>query len=208
MTCYVILDMKMAMISWYLSLKRNIKPDRHKIICFLGFVFYFVYHDLFFLNLSHLLHLYGVYLVKFIPVMVKLLSSLQQFYGHLWYIYYVKVSQATMTWLTVTDYLYHKWPRICCVCRCHNLILSSFMTYHRLCNKSNMTGATSGAGTSILPEHMTSPLIFCEVRAWRSFVFCAMLCKSLFVVFLLVIVLKFFYLRLLFTPVVSLSISW
>ena len=27
---------------------------------------------------------------------------------------------ATMTWLTVTEYLCHKWPRICSVCRNHN----------------------------------------------------------------------------------------
>jgi hypothetical protein len=26
-------------------------------------------------------------------------------------------------------------------------VLSSFMIYHQICNKSNMTGVTSGAGT-------------------------------------------------------------
>jgi hypothetical protein len=40
-----------------------------------------------------------------------------------------------------------KWPRICSVCRNHNPFLSSFMTYHRVCNKSNTTAATSLAGT-------------------------------------------------------------
>ena len=34
----------------------------------------------------------------------------------------------------VTEYLCHKWPHICYVCRNHNPILSSFMTYHRVCN--------------------------------------------------------------------------
>ena len=29
-----------------------------------------------------------------------------------------------------------------------NQVLSSFMTYHRVCNKSNTTGATCGAGTT------------------------------------------------------------
>jgi hypothetical protein len=40
---------------------------------------------------------------------------------------------ATMTWLTVMEYLCHKWPRICSTCK-HFRVLSSFMTYHRLCN--------------------------------------------------------------------------
>jgi len=31
--------------------------------------------------------------------------------------------------------------------RNHNPIISSFMTYHRVCNKSNTMGATCGAGT-------------------------------------------------------------
>ena len=31
---------------------------------------------------------------------------------------------------------------------CHNPVLSSFRTYDLVCNKSNTTGATSGAGTA------------------------------------------------------------
>jgi hypothetical protein len=41
---------------------------------------------------------------------------------------------ATMTWLTVMEYLFHRWPRICSTCRKHCPVLSSFMTYHGLCN--------------------------------------------------------------------------
>ena len=37
---------------------------------------------------------------------------------------------------------------ICSTCRQHFSDLSYFMTYHRPCNQSNMTGATSGAGTA------------------------------------------------------------
>jgi len=48
---------------------------------------------------------------------------------------------ATMTWLTVTQYRSHKWSRICS----H---LSSFMTYHSIFDKRNMTGATSRARTA------------------------------------------------------------
>ena len=33
----------------------------------------------------------------------------------------------------------------------------SFMIYHRVCNKSNTMGATSWAGNTYLPEHMSSP---------------------------------------------------
>jgi len=33
-------------------------------------------------------------------------------------------------------------------CSNHNPVLSSFMTYHWVCNKSNMTGAISGEGTA------------------------------------------------------------
>jgi hypothetical protein len=41
---------------------------------------------------------------------------------------------ATMTWLTVMEYLCHKWPRICSTCRKQFPVLSSFMIYHRVCN--------------------------------------------------------------------------
>ena len=57
------------------------------------------------------------------------------------------------------EYLCHKWQRICSVCRNHNPILSSLMTYHRGGNKSNTMGATCGAGLLTLPEHLSSPLV-------------------------------------------------
>jgi hypothetical protein len=41
---------------------------------------------------------------------------------------------------SVTECLCHKWPRICSVCRNHNPVLSSYMTYHQGSNKSNMIG--------------------------------------------------------------------
>jgi len=51
-----------------------------------------------------------------------------------------------MTWLTVTEYLCHKWPRIYSVCRNNNPVLSSFMTYHRVCDKIYTMGTTCGVG--------------------------------------------------------------
>ena len=53
---------------------------------------------------------------------------------------------ATMTWLTDMEYLCQKLPWICSTCRKHFPVLSSIMTYHRVCNQINTTGATSGAG--------------------------------------------------------------
>jgi len=42
----------------------------------------------------------------------------------------------------------HKWPRICSTC-CKNFsVLSSFMAYHWVCNYSNTTASTGGAGTA------------------------------------------------------------
>jgi hypothetical protein len=44
--------------------------------------------------------------------------------------------------------LCQKEPRIYSVCRNYNPILSSFMTYQRVCSNSNvMLGVTSGAET-------------------------------------------------------------
>ena len=59
---------------------------------------------------------------------------------------------ATMTWLTVMEYMCHKWPRICSTRRKHFPVLSSFMTYPFGIFKLFLpglqhNGATSGAGT-------------------------------------------------------------
>jgi len=48
--------------------------------------------------------------------------------------HHLKGFTVAMTWLTVTEYLCHKWPRICSICRIHFPVLSSFMIYHRVCN--------------------------------------------------------------------------
>jgi hypothetical protein len=41
---------------------------------------------------------------------------------------------ATMTWLTVMEYLCHKLPRISSTCRMHFSVISSFTTYYRVCD--------------------------------------------------------------------------
>jgi len=46
------------------------------------------------------------------------------------------------------EYLCHKGPRMCSVCRNHKPVLSSFMIYYRVCNTSITTGATCREGTA------------------------------------------------------------
>ena len=108
-----------------------------------------------------------------------------------------------MTWLTVTEYL--------CLTNDHGyvafvvitiIILSSFMTYHRVCNKRNMMVATCGAGTAYhTVAHLFSVLcILFHSFLWggggvvgrvsESLVLCVMFCRSLSVLFLFTIVLS------------------
>jgi hypothetical protein len=60
-------------------------------------------------------------------------QSRRTFIWHNWSHHYESVTAATMTLLTIMEYLCHKSPRICSVRRNHNLILSLFMIYHRVC---------------------------------------------------------------------------
>ena len=47
---------------------------------------------------------------------------------------YSKVLVSTMTWLSIMEYLCHKWPRTCSTCRKHSPVLFSLMNHHRVCN--------------------------------------------------------------------------
>ena len=88
---------------------------------------------------------------------------------------------ATMTWLTAMEYLCHKWPRICFTCREHFPVVSSFMTYHRVCNEINTTGATGGAGTAYpsgAPEFTPG---FSWGSCYSIFSFMYMFCRLWFV---------------------------
>lgn len=58
---------------------------------------------------------------------------------------------------------------ICSVCRNHNLALSPFITHHLVCEKSNTTGTTCGAG--IAYPYLSSPSVISELRVARSFYF-------------------------------------
>ena len=52
-------------------------------------------------------------------------------YGSHWLNWSHHIERFTVATLTVTEYLCHKWPRICFNCRRHFPVLFSFMTYHR-----------------------------------------------------------------------------
>ena len=85
------------------------------------------------------------------------------------------------TLLTVTEYLCLIWPLICSLCRNHNPMFSSFLTYHWICNKNNMRGATSGTGTADPSEPPRFTSCFSGTRVAQSSDFCVVFCRSLFV---------------------------
>ena len=61
-----------------------------------------------------------------------------------------QVELGTMTWITVAEYLCHKLPRIYPTCRKHFPVLSSYMTYHQVCNQRNNTGDISWCRNCLL----------------------------------------------------------
>jgi hypothetical protein len=89
-----------------------------------------------------------------------------------------------MIWLR--KYLCHKWPNnhgfVPFFTCCKNFpILSSIMTYHRVCNYRNMTGATSRTRTAYTSGTREFTSGFSWVRVARSLVFSVVVCRSLFV---------------------------
>ena len=85
---------------------------------------------------------------------------------------------ATMAWLTVMEYLCHKWPWICSTCLKHFPILSSFTGFvTRLTRRVPLVEQE----LSTHPEHLSASPIFSGVCITRSFVLCGMLCWSLFI---------------------------
>jgi hypothetical protein len=97
---------------------------------------------------------------------------------------------ATITWLAVTEYQCHKWPRICSVYRNHIPVLSSCLAYHRVCAhyiwylfyccKINTQDLLTP------PEHMESSRLL--VRLVLLFIFCVVLYRSLLVLLFLFLV--------------------
>jgi hypothetical protein len=74
----------------------------------------------------------------------------------------------TMAWLTVAEYLCHKWPSISFTCRKHSPV-RSFLIHHQVCNYSSTTGATSGEGTAYPSGATEFPSVLCGVLVTRSY---------------------------------------
>ena len=113
---------------------------------------------------------------------------------------------ATTTWLTVMEYLCHKCPRICAICK-HFPALSSFMTYHRVCNQINTTCVTSGAGTACPFGAPGFSPGFQWGSCYSIFSFICMFCRSLFF-FYWPLCCLFCDLRILITPLVFSNYSY
>ena len=94
-----------------------------------------------------------------------------------------------MTWFTVMEYLYHKWPRICSTCGKHFPFFPH--SWHITGFVTRLTRWVSLVEQELLtlPEHMSSPLVFNGVRVTRSLVLCVCFVNRPFVLFLLAIVL-------------------
>ena len=70
----------------------------------------------------------------------------------------------------INRYGCHKWSRICSVCCNHNVFLSSFMTYHSVCNT---TCANNGTGTVPFRNTWVQPRFFVGFKiAQLILVFC------------------------------------
>ena len=79
------------------------------------------------------------------------------------------------------DLLHFRSAQKSSICRNHHPVLSLFLTYQQVHNKSNATGAMCGAGTTNPSGPPATAPIFSGLRVARSLVFYAMFCRSLFV---------------------------
>jgi hypothetical protein len=100
-----------------------------------------------------------------------------------------------MTWLTVAEYLCHKWPRKCSIVVItirsfpHSWFINGFVT--RVTWRVPLVEEELLA----LPEHLISLSVFSGVRVAQSLVLCVLFCRLLFILlsfFLLSIALSAF----------------
>ena len=124
-----------------------------------------------------------LYLRKSILVKIKSLTSFSSSVPWLSGSHNVEsFAVATMTFLTVTEHLCHKWPRIYSACRKHFRsfphswwLITAFVT--RVTRRMTLVDQE----LLILPEHLSSPPVFSGIGVTRSLLLCAMFCRSLFV---------------------------
>ena len=99
---------------------------------------------------------------------IELFSETRGSYWLSWSHHCESFTVATLTWLSATEYLCHKWPRIS----------SRFVT------RVTWQMPIVEGELLILPEHLRSLQVFSGVRVTRSLVLCIVFCGSLFVLFL------------------------
>jgi len=85
-----------------------------------------------------------------------------------WSYRFESIMVITLTWSIVTEYMCHKWPGICSKSRKHLLVLSSFMTYHPVCNWSN-TMSLAWQELLIIPDQLS---FFVNMHSWGSSIKC------------------------------------
>jgi hypothetical protein len=89
-----------------------------------------------------------------------------------WSHHFESFTVATTTWLTVMEYLCHKWPRICSTCRKHfqffphSWLITGFVT--RLTRRVSLVEQELLA----LPEHLSSPPDLSGFSVTRSLLLC------------------------------------
>ena len=95
------------------------------------------------------------------------------------------------------------------VCRYNNPVRFSFMTYYRVCNKSNTMGATCGAETAHPSEYLSSPSVLagscCSIYCFMFNVLQIIVCTF---VPLLCLYCPYFDLRLLVSSLVTSNFSY
>ena len=91
-----------------------------------------------------------------------------------WSHHFESFTVATTTWLTVMEYMCHKWPRICSTCRKHFPVLSSWKSWliTGFVTRLNRRVPLVEQELLTLPEHLSSPPIFSGVCFTRSLVLC------------------------------------
>jgi hypothetical protein len=85
---------------------------------------------------------------------------------------------ATVNWLTVMEYLRHKWPRICSV---GVITIRSCLRSWPVLEQRWHTKGASNQEVLIVPEHLSSPVVFSGTRVTRFVVFSVVFCRSVFV---------------------------
>ena len=98
-----------------------------------------------------------------------------------WYIPFVSFCNIVDFWIV---------PTLSYVCVCIFNFISPFITYHRVDNQNSKTGSTIEAGTVYTFGAHGFTTCLSVVLVARSLVFFVVLCRSLFVLYLLIIVVS------------------